>query len=75
MAFKHRRLTAKALEGADRVELSKTGTSIVVIRKAAKANVDPKTKVLKGHIFAQEHQYYPVNEGNLKRVKLWKPSR
>lgn len=35
MAFKHRRLTAKALEGADRVELSKTGKSIVVIRTRA----------------------------------------
>ena len=75
MAFKHRRITKNTLSGANKVELSKTGKSIIVIRKAAKANVDPKTKVLKGHIFAEEHLYYPANEGNLKRVKLWKPKR
>ena len=72
MAFKHRRLTAKAMEGADKIELSKTGKSIVVIRKASHAEIDPKSKVLKGHIFAEEHSYYPATDKNLQHLKEWK---
>lgn len=75
MAFKHRRLTAKSVEGADKIELSKSGRAIIVTHKAVKAEVDPKTKVVKGHLLAEMRSYYPVNDGNLKRMRLWKPKR
>jgi len=73
MAFKHKRLTTKAMEGASELRISKSGRAIVVVHKATQAEIDPKTKNVKGHIFAERHSYFPVNEGNLKRMKEWKP--